>query len=301
MKIAALLLLVATAFGQTPSSRTKVVFLGTGFPRPDPQRSGPATAIIVDDRTYLIDAGAGVMRRAAAAAEQKDLPAVDPGRLTTAFITHLHSDHTIGLPDLIFTGWATPRSHLDIYGPDGTKTMTQRVLAAWERDIEVRTRGLAQRPPLVVRARDVAPGVIYRDDKVTVTAFAVPHGTWKMAFGYRFQTPDRVIVISGDTAPSDAVVAQCNGCDLLIHEAYSPTAVVPQMANWKAYRAKYHTSTEELAAIATRAKPKLLVLYHIAGLNPNAKDGRFSAQEILREVKKNYSGPVVVAEDLDVY
>lgn len=298
--IKALLLLLATTFALAqPSPRTKVVFLGTGVPGPNPERSGPATAIVVDDRAYLIDIGAGVMRRAAAAAE-KGVTGVEPGKLTIAFITHLHSDHTIGLPDLIFTGWAG-RKQLDIYGPAGTKAMTDDVLAAWKRDIEIRTRGLEQRKPLVVIARDAKPGVIYRDDKVTVTAFAVPHGNWKSAFGYRFQTPDRVIVISGDTTPSDELVAQCNRCDLLIHEVYSPSSVVPQMPDWKAYRAKYHTSTDELAALATRAKPKLLAVYHIAGRNPNSKNGRYTGQEILNEIKKSYSGPVVVAEDLDVY
>lgn len=266
---------------------------------PDPARSGPATAIIVDDRAYLVDAGPGVMRRAASAAE-KGITAAAPANLTVAFITHLHSDHTLGLPDLIFTGWATPRRRLEIYGPDGTKAMTDHLFAAWERDIEIRTQGLSERPPLAVTVRDVAPGIVYKDDKVTVTAFLVPHGAWKQAFGYRFQTPDRVIVLSGDTAPTDAIVEQCNGCDLLIHEAYSPTAVVPQMANWKAYRAKYHTSTEELAAIATRAKPKLLAVYHLAGRNPNG-NGQFSDQQIIGEIAKTYKGKVVVPKDLDVY
>lgn len=300
MKIAPLLLLLASGLTLAqPPPRTKVVFLGTGVPRPFPERSGPATAIIVDDRAYLVDVGPGIMRRAAAAAE-KGVPAVEPVKLTIAFITHLHSDHTIGLPDLVFTGWAG-RKQLDIYGPTGTKAMVNHVLAAWQRDIEIRTRGLERRNPLVVTARDIKPGVIYRDDKVVVTAFAVPHGSWNSAFGYRFQTPDRVIVISGDTSPSDEIVTQCNGCDLLIHEVYSSSSLVPQMPDWKTYRVKYHTSTDELAALATRAKPKLLAIYHIAGRNPNSPNGRYTGQEILNEIKKSYRGPVVVAEDLDVY
>jgi ribonuclease Z len=290
------------AIAQTPSSsspsRTKVVFLGTGVPFPNPARSGPATAIVVDDRAYLIDAGAGVMRRASAAAERT--PALAPPKIAVAFITHLHSDHTIGLPDLILTGWMMGRQDLHIYGPAGTEAMTQHVLAAWERDVDIRTHDLEQHHALRVTAHDAQPGVVFKDDKVTVTAFAVPHGAWKQAFGYRFQTPDRVIVISGDTSPTEEIVRQCNGCDLLIHEAYSPTAVVPQMPDWKTYRAKYHTSTTELAALATRAKPKLLAIYHLAGRNPEG-DGRYSDEQIITEIAKTYKGKVVVAKDLDLY
>jgi len=302
MKTAArllLLLLVAVAsWAQAPTSRTKVVFLGTGVPNPSPERSGPATAIVVDDRVYLVDAGAGVMRRASAAA--RTTPQVSPAKIETAFITHLHSDHTIGLPDLIFTGWMMGRKKLAVYGPSGTAAMTQHVLAAWDADIEIRTQGLEHRWPLVVNSKDVDPGVIYKDEKVTVTAFLVAHGSWKQAFGYRFQTPDRVIVISGDTSPTDEIARQCNGCDLLIHETYSPTSLVPSMPDWKTYRAKYHTSTEELAELATLAKQKLLVVYHIAGRNP-VGDGRYSGEEILREIKARYKGDVVVANDLDIF
>lgn len=302
MKTAApLLVLLVFAVGswaQAPSSRTKVVFLGTGVPNPSPERSGPATAIVVDDRVYLVDAGAGVMRRASAAA--RTTPQVSPTKIETAFITHLHSDHTIGLPDLIFTGWMMGRNKLDIYGPEGTADMVHHVLAAWGRDIEIRTQGLEHRSPLTVNGKDVVPGIVYKDDRVMVTAFPVAHGSWKQAFGYRFQTPDRVIVISGDTSPTDEIARQCNGCDLLIHETYSPTSVVPSMPDWKTYRAKYHTSTDELAALATRAKPKLLVVYHIAGRYP-VGDGRYSDEQILREIKATYKGEVVVAKDLDIF
>lgn len=303
MKTAARLLIlllatVATSFAQAPNLRTKVVFLGTGVPNPSPERSGPATAIVVDDRVYLVDVGAGVMRRASAAA--RITPQVAPTKIETAFITHLHSDHTIGLPDLIFTGWMMGRKTLQIYGPRGTTAMTQHVLAAWKDDIQIRTQGLERRVPLIVHSKDVDPGVVYKDEKVTVTAFAVAHGSWEQAFGYRFQTPDRVIVISGDTSPTDEIVHQCSGCDVLIHETYSPTSIVPTMPDWKTYRAKYHTSTPELAGLARRAKPKLLVVYHIAGRNPEG-DGRFSDEQILREITAIYQGEVVVAKDLDIF
>lgn len=271
---------------------TRVVMLGTGTPRINPDRSGPATAIVVGDRAYLIDFGPGVVRRAAAAAAK--VPAVDPTKISVAFVTHLHSDHTAGYPDLILTPWIFGRKTLDVYGPDGTEEMTQHLLQAYRRDIEIRTRGMEQRQPPVVNAHDVKPGVVFKDDRVTVKAFQVPHGEWPQAFGYRFETPDRVIVISGDTSPSDEVVANCSPCDVLIHEVQLPEYNVASMPDWPAYRARYHTTTEQLAALAARAKPGLLVAYH----NGAAEDG---LREILRQIQRTYKGRVVVARDLDVF
>ncbi len=280
-------------------SGTKVVLLGTGTPRPFPDRSGPATAIVVGDRAYLVDFGPGVIRRAAAAADQ-GTAALDPAKITVAFVTHLHSDHTAGLPDLILIPWVMGRRHLDIYGPEGTEEMTKHVLAAWHRDIEIRTKGGEGRPPLHVHSHDVKPGVIYKDDKIKVTAFMVRHGEWPQAFGYRFDTADRSIVISGDTSPAPDLVKNCHKCDVLIHEVYSPSSTVPSMRDWPAYRAKYHTSTSQLAEIATRTKPGILVVYHISGRGPTP-DGHTPDEQLLQEIGKGYTGKVVIGHDLQVY
>jgi len=122
------------------TTRTKVVLLGTGTPIPDPDRSGPATAIVVDDRAYLIDFGPGVVRRAEAAALKRELPEVEPGNLEVAFVTHLHSDHTAGYPDLILGGWTSGRTvPLEVYGPTGLQSMTDHILQAYRVDIETRT------------------------------------------------------------------------------------------------------------------------------------------------------------------
>lgn len=271
--------------------KTKIVMLGTGAPRPTPERSGPATAIVVGDRAYLVDMGPGVVRRAAAA-QAKGIPALDPVKITVSFITHLHSDHTAGYPDLILTPWVMNRRELNVYGPEGTEEMTSDILHAWRRDIDIRTNGLEHRPALVVHAHDVKPGIVYKDDRVTVTAFRVSHGQWPEALGYRFDTPDRSIVISGDTSPTEELIAHCKSCDVLVHEAYSPDAMVP-MADWAAYRAKYHTSTEQLADIASRTHPGLLVIYHLSGRTPD--------QQLLDEVQSRYHGRVVISHDLDVY
>lgn len=272
---------------------TKIVMLGTGTPRPNPDRSGPATAIIVGDLAYLVDFGPGVVRRAAAAAA-KGYDAVTPVNLKIAFITHLHSDHTGGYPDLMLTPWVFGRKELDVYGPEGTEQMTHHLLAAYKQDIEIRTKGLEHRPPLVVRAHDVKPGIVYKDDRVTVKAFSVAHGEWRQAFGYRFETPDRTIVISGDTSPSSELVANCQRCDVLIHEVQSPTYNVTTMPDWPTYRARYHTTTDQLAEIASRTNPGLLVVYH------NAAD-EAGLEEILREIQRKYHGKVVISHDLDVF
>ena len=129
---------------------------------------------------------------------------------------------------------------------------------------------------------------------MTVKAFAVPHANWRYAFGYRFETPDRVIVISGDTRPSEVVVEHCAGCDVLVHEVYSAERFKTRPHEWQRYHVDAHTSTDELAAIATRARPKLLVLYH--QLFWGATD-----EDLVREIGRGYSGRVISAKDLDIF
>ena len=145
-----------------------------------------------------------------------------------------------------------------------------------------------------VEAHDVTAGVVYRDSNVTVSAFRVSHDGWKVSLGYRLQTRDRSVVISGDTHPSEAVVKACDGCDVLLHEVYSSEQFSRQEPEWRRYHADAHTSTSELAAIASRARPKLLVLYH--QLYWGASD-----DDLLREIRAAYSGAVVSARDLGIY
>ncbi len=282
------------ASAPAPVGRTRVVVLGSGTPAPDPDRFGPAVVVLVDGTAYLFDAGAGVMRRWAAAQRRGVVPA-GATSLRTAFVTHLHSDHTLGYPDLILTGWMIGnRAYrgLDVYGPAGLRSMTDHALAAWAEDVAVRTGEggeLAGRGPPDVRVHEIGPGVVYRDSLVTVTAFAVAHGTWAHAFGYRIQTPDARVVLSGDTRPTRSVVDACDGCDLLLHEGGF-------RANAEAtpYFRAFHTTTEELAEVAAAAHPKLLVLYHQAPESPATA----RAYALLRSL---YFGPFVVARDLDVY
>jgi ribonuclease BN (tRNA processing enzyme) len=273
-----------------PPVRTHVILLGTGTPNADPARSGPAVAIVVDSNTYIIDAGPGIVRRAAAA----KIPMTS---LCIAFLTHLHSDHTVGLPDLMLSPWVLGRTTpLAVYGPPGTTAMVDHLEAAYAQDIDIRLHGgePSNKTGYGGKGHDVPAGVVYRDSLVTVTAFEVAHGKWPHAYGYRFQTPDRIIVISGDTAPSDAVARACSGCDVLVHEVISSESLEGRTPEWQAYHRAYHTPGYELGDIATKARPKLLVLYH--QLPSDIADAA-----LLREVHTRYKGVVVSGKDLGVY
>lgn len=284
------------------TSMTQIVMLGTGTPRPDPKRSGPATAIVVNETPYLVDFGPGVVRRATAAYARGVVAlGAAAGELKTIFLTHLHADHTAGYPDLILTPWILGRkTPIEVYGPKGLGAMTKHVLSAWKVDIENRIRGIDRlsRSGCRVIVHEIKPGVIYVDRNIRVTAFPVRHGL-KHAFGYRFETPDRIIVISGDTAPTPSLAKHCVGCDVLIHEAYSQETYEKVSRRWQRYRRTHHTSAKELAALATHVKPGLLVLYHRA----NAGGGLTLADPeeiLLDEIRQHYSGPVITAHDLDV-
>jgi ribonuclease BN (tRNA processing enzyme) len=298
LALAILFLVACAAASKTPppTTHTQVVVLGTGTPEPYPDRSGPAVAIVVNGAAYLVDCGPGVVRRAEAA-EQNGIKALNVKNLRIVFVTHLHSDHTLGYPDLIFSPWVLHRGvPLHAYGPRGLRRMTDHILKAWQEDIHVRTTGLeeADRTGYKVEVHEISAGVIYQDQNVKVTAFPVKHGSWKQAFGYRFDTADRRIVLSGDTASTGAVVNACNGCDVLLHEVYNPNGAEMHEEHWKEYFAAFHTSPQQLGEIATRAHPKLLVLYHQVLEH-------LPEQDLVEQVGRHYRGKFVSARDLGVY
>ena len=292
-------------------SATQVVMLGTGTPGPDPDRSGPATAIIVNGTPYLVDFGPGVVRRAKAAQIDRGVEALEPKNLRVVFATHLHSDHTVGYPDLILSPWVIGRKiPLEVYGPKGIKGMTEHILLAYEQDIKTRTNPHGNQREFPqgawANAHEITAGVIYRDANVTVTAFPTKHAM--ESYGYRFDTSDRSIVITGDTAPTQATIDACNGCDVLVHEVNTLAWLAARPAMFQAFAAMYHTSTIQLAEIATQARPRLLVLYHASiSLRPRPKANFSGAatdsspDELLDEIQSRYGGKVVVARDLDVY
>jgi ribonuclease BN (tRNA processing enzyme) len=277
--------------------KTEVVMLGTGTPYADPDRFGPATAIVVNGTPYLVDCGPGVVRRVAQA-HKNGVAGLTPQRIGVVFITHLHSDHTLGYPDAMLTPAVIGRSGgLEVYGPAGLNDMTAAILQAWKKDIDIRLHGLEHGSPkaYVVHPHEIKAGVVYRDENVTVTAFPVKHGTWDESWGYRFDTPERSIVISGDTAPTEAIAKNCHGCDVLIHEVYSEAGLLRNPESEREYHRRFHTSTTELARIAEAAKPKLLVLDHVLFWKSTPRD-------VLDEIRAaGYAGKVVLANDLDVF
>lgn len=284
-----------------PSPMTQIVFLGTGTPNPDPHHQGNSVAIIVNDQVYIVEAGPGIVRQATAAKE-KGVTALAMKNLIRVFVTHLHSDHTLGLPDLMFTPAVTGREEgLAIFGPKGIAKMVKHIEAAWREDREIRFHG---GEPSVQKAykmnvTEIVPSpkgssLVFQDTNVKVRAFLVNHGKWKHAFGYRIETPDRTIVISGDTTYSPNLVENAKGCDFLIHEVYSETGLKKRTPDWQAYHSTYHTSGPDVGRIATVVKPKLVILYHELpfGQEPG---------KLLEEVKTQYKGPVVEANDLDIF
>ena len=304
MRIISLVVLAVTlsprAWTQSTLIHTQLVVLGTGTPVPLPDRSGPSVAVVVNGSAYLVDFGPGVVRRAAAAFRDKHIEALRPANLKIAFATHLHSDHTAGLADLFLTPAVIGRhAPLELYGPPGIEAMARHIEAAYAKDIALRIHGLERGDPQAYKlnVHEIKPGVVYKDANVTVTAFSVPHGSWDYAYGYRFDTADRSIVISGDSAPSENVAKACHGCDLLLHEVYSSAYFRRQSPEDQKYHSAFHTSATQLAGIAKEAKPKQLVMYHQLFLSPQDVDA-----ELLEELRKaGYTGAAQSAHDLDVY
>lgn len=289
---------------------TKLVLLGTGTPNACPNASGPASAVVVDDQAYLVDFGPGVVRQAAKA-YRKGVDALRPDRLTVAFCTHLHTDHTAGYPDLIFTPWVLERkAPLKVFGPKGIRHMTEHILAAYEVDIDFRLHGFerANEVGYQVQVTEIEPGVIYQDDKVTVEAFLVSHGTL-LSYGYKFTTADKVIVISGDTAPLEIVAEEAKDCDILLHEVEYSAGIAAREPKWQKYHREVHTLSVDLAEVAKKAQPKLLVTYHRIyhmEIQDNTKDldaeMAWRCEAILQEIKDaGYDGKVVNGQDLDIF
>lgn len=282
------------------SEITKVVLLGTGNPNPSPNQSGCAVMILVRETPYIVDFGPGLVRRAAALtpAYGGKLGNLKIKELKRAFLTHLHSDHTTGYPDLILTPWVMGRNEpLEVYGPEGINSMTKHILKAYEEDIRYRLYGSepANNEGWRVNSHEFTKeGVVYKDENVTVEAFPVPHGTWPNAWGFRFTTPDKVIVLSGDSAPSQKVMEYAQNADILIHEVYSKKGFDTKNDFWRNYHSKQHTSTYELGEIANKSKPKLVVLYHILFWGS-------TEQELVYEIALTYKGKVISGRDLDIF
>jgi len=264
------------------------ILLGTGYPRPDANHAGPSTAIVAGDQWFVVDAGRGATMRIAATDLQY-------ANLQAVFLTHFHSDHTAGLPDLFDTSWQFGRKTrpLELYGPPGVSRLAKAMLEFFRDDIHYR-RDLLEKHPAAGATIDphvVREGVVYDKDGVRVTAFAVDHRPVEPAFGYRFDCGGRAIVVSGDTRPTPNLVKFAKGADVLVLEAYLPEHFLkvdtPEVA---ARLMRYHTSAEEAGQLAAEAGVKTLVLTHLIPAG---------AAETFRErAAKAFKGRIVVGDDL---
>jgi ribonuclease Z len=302
--LSALLLVICVGFGSALPVRGgatedtfRVILLGSGSPIPAPERFGPATLVEAGPHRLLFDAGRGATIRL----YQLGVPfsTVDP-----LFLTHLHSDHTVGIPDLWLTGWlggwfghrARP---MRVIGPTGTKELMAGLERAYAADIRIRIAD--EHYPAdgakIVADEFTSDGVVFDREGVKVTAFEVDHGEFiKPAYGYRIDYHGHAVVISGDTRPNDNVVRYATDADVLIHEvaAARPELLkIPQAQRVIAH----HTSPADAARVFTRAHPKLAVYTHIVLLaRPSVP--AVTIPELVAQTRETYGGPLEIGEDL---
>ena len=282
-----LLLSVSTSFADV----IRVTILGSGTPRPDINRFSQSILVEAGDEKLLFDAGRGSAIRLSQAN-------INIGDINKIFLTHLHSDHTLGMPDVIMTGWIYQRKKiLNIYGPKGTRDFIKDIKSAFKEDIKIRVA-----PPenhseegLKTKIYEVQQGLIFEKNQLKVIAFDVDHGGGvKHAYGYKIIYKGRSVVISGDTNYSANLVSHAKNSDLLIHEiADAPLSVINEYPKVKGLM-NYHTTPEEMARVINEAKPRYTVLTHMLLL------GGITETDVIAKVKKltNNKADVELAYDL---
>ena len=291
MRIFLLLLISLNIF---PS--THFFVLGSGTPNPNPERMGSAYLVLANDTPYLFDFGSGVVRRVAALSSEwgGNFSKLNVTQLEYAFLSHIHSDHTLGLADLIITPWIMGRDKpLKIFGPEAAKDMADHIIKSYQPDIDYRIYGTQPQNDKGYKAifTSIEEGVIYEDKNIMVTAFLNDHGDLAESYGFLIQTDEKTILISGDTGPSANLLRYGKEVDILVHEVYSQAGFEKKEPDWKIYHKAHHTSPSELAKIAKRLNPKTLVLSHILFWGS-------SEDEILEEIMKDNDGKVILADDL---
>jgi ribonuclease Z len=266
----------------------RVTLLGTGSPQPTMDRFGPSILVEAGEKKLLFDCGRGAAQRI----EQIRIPFT---QIDALFLTHLHSDHVVGIPDLWLTGWARGRKvPLEVWGPAGTKEMMAHLKEAFQFDIQIRQQD-DKLPALAVdvRAKDIEQGVAYDSGGIKVTAFTVDHGPVKPALGYRIDFAGHSVVLSGDTRYSENLIRFSQGTDVLIHEVIDPEAFRAKNPSVSEERfraiAGHHTTAEQAGTIFSRVKPKLAVYSHIVPGDTTS---------LVPLTRKTYSGPLEVGEDL---
>lgn len=275
---------------QPPISLFRVTLLGTGAPPPRMDRFGPSTLVEVGDKKFIFDAGRGAMQRL----HQLSIPFAD---IDGMFLTHHHSDHVVGFPDLWLTGWigrpwgkrSTP---LQVWGPEGTRQMMEHLPQAFAVDIRVRRRNY---PPEGVElvAHEIAEGTVFESDGIRITAFEVDHGGEELpAYGYRINYDGRSAVLSGDTTYNENLIRHAQGADLVVHEVTAAAGAAAENPQQLKRIGANHTTPEQAGEVFARVRPKLAVYNHLL-LFGSARPG-----DLIPETRKNYTGPLAVGEDL---
>lgn len=292
-----LVLLFLIIFSSTTFSETKLVILGSGTPNPDPNRFGSGYAIIVNEKAYIVDFGPGIVRRISAMSPSwgGEFSAMELENINIAFLTHIHSDHSGALADLILTPWVMGRDEpLKLFGPQGLKKMAKKITEAYEDDINYRLYGSqpANKLGYLTNVSEIFDdGLIYKDDNVEVTAFKNSHGDLEDSFGYLFETNDKKILFSGDTAVSENLKKYGKNLDILVHEVFSSETFENKTKEWQIYHKAHHTSSIDLGKIANELKPNKLVLSHILFWGA-------SSESLLSDISQNFDGTSIIAEDL---
>lgn len=271
----------------------QITLLGTGNPRPNMERFGPSILVEAGPRRVLIDAGRGATQRLFEIGARDLLVGID-----ALFLTHLHSDHTVGIPDVWLTSWVFGRAKaLEVLGPPGTAEMSGHLAQAYQWDVAMRSKD--EGFPLEgarLAATNVQPGIAYERDGLRVTAFAVEHGgVITPAYGYRVDYQGRSAVFSGDTKLFEPLAAHAVGVDVFVHEVISPEVEMRRAQVQGAHAIErvisHHTSPEQAGTLFAAAKPRLAVFSHIVPSPTTADD-------LIGPTRRTYSGPLAVGYDL---
>lgn len=292
--------LAGLTFGPAAHAQSdfKVTLLGTASPTPRPDRFGPSTLVEAGDQKLLIDAGRGVPIRL----RQIGVPM---GRIDVLFITHYHSDHVSGIPDVWLTGWLSPpygrrTAPFRVIGPVGAKSLMANLEKAYALDVKIRLEDEKLPPEGIATAVEEfdKDGTVYEKNGVRVIAFAVEHGAAiKPAVGYRIEYKGRAVVLSGDTRYDQNVIKHGTGADLLIHEVGS---ALPELmaASVPVQRIiAHHTTPREAGMVFSQAKPKMAVYAHIVLLS-SEKIPEPTLDDVVAETRQTYRGPLTIGEDL---
>jgi ribonuclease Z len=275
---------------ESSPSLFRVTLLGTGAPPPRMDRFGPSTLVEVGGKKFIFDAGRGAMQRL----HQLGIPFAD---IDGMFLTHHHSDHVVGFPDLWLTGWigrpwgkrSTP---LQVWGPVGTAQMMKHLPEAFHVDLRVRSKSYPADGAQLV-AHEIGEGPVLEEDGIKINAFEVDHGGEELpAFGYRIDYQGRAAVLSGDTTFNENLIEHAQGADLLVHEVTAAAGGAAENAQQLKRIGANHTTPEQAGEVFARVKPKLAVYNHLLLF------GSAKAEDLIPATRKKYSGPLMVGEDL---